>query len=139
MSEASLVAIILGVLTVLGGGGIWTYKASRREEPIRQEEAALAVAKTSQDMALEIATNLRQDVKDLQREMKEEKEKTQTLVIQVEALTTKVNTQANEISFLQRGLRIFNQAWDDLIIRWAVIRLKEEPPNRPDLGEYHGT
>lgn len=131
MSEAGIVAIIIGVLGILGGGGFWTYRQSRREAPVRQRDADLAVAEKSQQMAMVIAVAAQENSDRLRVEVGAEREARQQLTGRVESLETRIREQDRTISHLRRALQFFTEAWDDLTHRWDYHRAQDHPPDRP--------
>lgn len=131
MSETGIVAIIIGVLGILGGGGFWTYRQSRREAPVRQRDADLAVAEKSQQMAMVIAVAAQENSDRLRVDMEAEREARQQLTGRVESLETRIREQDRTISHLRRALQLFTEAWDDLTARWEHHRAQDHPPDRP--------
>ncbi|WP_315913569.1 hypothetical protein [Arthrobacter sp. lap29] len=131
MSEAGIVAIIIGVLGILGGGGFWTYRQSRSDAPVRQRDADLAVAEKSQQMAMIIAVAAQENSDRLRADMDIEREARQQLTGRVESLETRIREQDRTISHLRRALQIFTEAWDDLSARWEHHRAQDHPPDRP--------
>ena len=133
MSESAIVAVILGVLGLLGGGGFWSYRQSRRDAPVRQRDADLVVADKSQQMALAVANDLREDYERLRGEVGQEREARQQLTGRVESLETHIREQDKTISHLRRALGQFSAAWDDLATRWDHHRTQDHPPDRPTV------
>ena len=126
MSETSIVAIILGVLTILGGGGFWGYKQFSKEAPVRKRDADIAVAEKSQQMALAVAESTRKDLERYAAQMN-------ILTGRVESLETQVREQNRTIQTLREAVRLFHAAWDDLTYRWHTVRQSEHPPARPNI------
>ena len=131
MNSEAILAIILAVLGVLGGGGIWTYLQSRKDAPVRKRDADLAVADKSQQMAMAIADDLRQDYARLRLDLDEEKGARQELTGRVDALARQVRDQDRTITSLREVVRAFSSAWDDLAASWHVLRLQDKPPPKP--------
>lgn len=134
MSEASIVAIILGVLTLLTGGGFWGYRQFSREAPVRKRDADIAVAEKSQQMAMAIADDLREDYGRLRTDLNSEREERQKLTGRVDSLETQIREQNRTIQRLREAVRVFNAAWDDLTHRWQHYRQSEHPPARPNTN-----
>lgn len=135
MSETSIVAIILGVLTLVGsvGGGYWGHKQIRKEAPVRKRDADIAVAEKSQQMAMAIADDLREDYGRLRTDLNSEREERQKLAGRVDSLETQIREQNRTIQRLREAIRTFNAAWDDLTHRWHHYRASEHPPARPNI------
>ncbi|MGQ3382988.1 hypothetical protein [Glutamicibacter sp. TV12E] len=133
MSETSIVAIILGVLTLLTGGGFWGYRQFSREAPVRKRDADIAVAEKSQQMAMAIADDLREDYGRLRTDLNSEREERQKLAGRVDSLETQIREQNRTIQRLREAVRVFNAAWDDLSHRWQHYRTSEHPPARPNI------
>ena len=133
MNENGLVGILVAVLGVLGGGGFWTYRQSRKEAPVRQRDAELVVAEKSQQMTMAFADDLREDYQRLRGELSDERDARQQLTGRVEGLETHVREQGKTITQLRSALGLFSAAWDDLAERWAYYRLQDIPPDRPNV------
>lgn len=127
MSQGNIVALILGVLGILGGGGFLTYMQSRREAPVRQRDADLAVAEKSQQMAMVIAVAAQEHSTRLAERVDKLEEDNR-----VQRRT--INEQGVTLSKLREGLRAFSAAWDDLATRWDHHRTQEHPPQRPNVN-----
>ena len=112
MNSEAILAIILAVLGVLGGGGIWTYLQSRKDAPVRKRDADLAVADKSQQMAMAIADDLRQDYARLRLDLDEEKGARQELTGRVDALARQVRDQERTITSLREVVRSYSSAWE---------------------------
>lgn len=133
MSEASIVAIILGVLGLLGGGGFWGYKQFSKEAPVKKRDADIAVAEKSQQMALSVAESAVKDLGRLRKDLESEREERQKLTGRVDSLETQIREQNRTIQRLREAVRTFNAAWDDLAQRWHHYRASEHPPARPNI------
>lgn len=126
MSEQTVVTIVVALLSLLGGAGFWGYMSSRKEAPIKKRDADVAVAHQSQQMALAIAEDLREDVGRIRSELNEEREARK-------ALAARVDKQDHTIQGLRAVVRAFREAWADLTANWHTIRLQETPPPEPRL------
>lgn len=133
MSETSIVAIIVAVLAILGGGGFWGYRQFSREAPVRKRDADIAVAEKSQQMALAVADDLREDYTRLRTDLNAEREERQKLTGRVDSLETHIREQDKTIRTLRDAVRLFTAAWDDLTNRWQHYRQSEHPPPRPNI------
>jgi chromosome segregation ATPase len=131
MNEAITVGLITGILGVLGGAGFWGYMASRKEAPIKKRDADIAAAHQSQQMALAVADDLREDVNRLRGELGVEREERQKLSGRVQGLETHIRELNGTIRSLREAIRAFRDAWDDITRRWAEIRLQDEAPPMP--------
>lgn len=127
------VALILGVLGVLGGGGVWTYLQSRKEAPIKKRDADIAAADQSVQMALSVATAARDANADLRNDLNTEREARQTLAGRVEGLETHVREQDRTIRGLREALRVLSDWADDVVANWHIIRLEDAPPKKPSV------
>ena len=76
MTPEAVLSIILGTLGVLGSAGFWGYKQSRKEAPIKKRDADLAVAETSQQMALAVAIAAREDNVTLRADLEKDRKST---------------------------------------------------------------
>jgi len=130
-------AIITGIVTILVavlGGGFWQYRQSRKEAPVKKKDADLAAAKTAQQMALDIADDLREDVARFREELNTEREERNKLSGRVDSLETHIREQDKTIRRLRDAIRIFTAAWDDLTHRWDFYRKSDHPPARPNIN-----
>lgn len=134
MSETLVIVIITGVLGIAGGGGYWGYKQFKREAPVKQRDADIAVAEKSQQMALASAQRLEADVVRLRADLNTERDARQNLTGRVDSLETQVREQNRTIQLLREAVRLFNAAWDDLTHRWHTLRQSEHPPTRPHIN-----
>lgn len=130
MSEASL-AIILAVLGILGGGGFWGYRQSRKEAPIKKRDADLAAADASVQMALAVAVAARDDNAQLRADLNTEREHRLKLGIRVDELAEHNRVQEKTITALRAIVTAFTNGWDDLVERWHHHRQQDQPPARP--------
>lgn len=138
MIDAGIVTITIGVLGVFGGGGFWVYRQSRRDAPVRQRDADLAVAEKSQQMAMVIAVaaqenseRAQQDSDRLRLDMEKERTERHLLTTRVVSLEHQVKEQGRTISHLRRTVQAFSEAWDDLVAHWDHHRTQKHPPERP--------
>lgn len=123
--DMGLLGIVLGVLgAVLAGTGFWSYIISRRKAPIEKRDADIAVAKTLQTMANEIASDLRVDYDRLAGELKAERAEREKLAARLEPLVRKIEQQGDTIT-------LYRAAWNDLTQRWEYWRAQAAPPPRP--------
>lgn len=131
MSPELYVSLIVALLGVLGGGGIWTYRQSRKEAPIRVEEAEIAAADKTVQMALAVATAARDAQIQLGKDLDKERTAREMLAGQFKALETHVREQDRTISGLREVVRAFSSAWDDLSVHWDTVRQRDRPPPKP--------
>lgn len=131
MTPEVVVPLILGFLGLLGSGGVWTYRLSRKEAPIKKEEADIAAADKTVQMALAVATAAREGQVQLTADLAKERGERQTLSGRVDELSSQVREQNRTISRLREALSTFSNAWDDMTTTWATLRLSEDPPPRP--------
>jgi hypothetical protein len=137
MSEQTIVTIVVGLLSLLGGAGFWGYMTNRKEAPIKKRDADIAVAHTSQQMALAIAEDLRLDVGRVRTELDAERTERENLGNEVRELRGIVESQAGTIQSLRRVVQAFKDAWANLESNWQILRLQETAPQKPyiDLKE----
>lgn len=133
MSEGSIIAIIVALLGVVGGGGYWGYRQFSKEAPVKKRDADIAVAEKSQQMAMAIADDLREDYTRLRTDLNAEREERQKLTGRVDSLETHIREQDKTIRTLRDAVRLFTAAWDDLTSRWQHYRQSEHPPPRPNI------
>lgn len=133
MTPELVVTLIVGLLAAVLGGGFWQYRQSRKDAPIQKRDADIAVAETSQQMALASAQRLEADVIRLAAGLVTESEARQELSGRVSSLETRIVEQDRTIGKLRDAVRIFSASWDDLVLRWAVVRVSEIPPSKPRI------
>lgn len=131
VSEASIVTLIVALLAVLGGGGFWSFRQSRRDAPIRQGEANIVAADKSVQMALAVAEDLRHDYTRLREDFTNERGERLQLTGRVSTLETHIREQERTIGKLRDGIRAFSAAWDDIAARWGHHRQQDHPPAKP--------
>lgn len=134
MSEGSIIAIIVALLGIVGGGGYWGYKQFSKEAPVKKRDADIAVAEKSQQMAMAIADDLREDYTRLRTDLNAEREERTKLSGRVDSLETHIREQDRTIRSLRDAVRLFTAAWDDLTNRWDHYRQAEHPPPRPHVN-----
>lgn len=133
MSETAIVSIILGVLGILGGGGIWGYRQFKREEPVKKRDADIAAAGTNVQMAISIATAAQSHSEGLAELLNAEREARVQLAGRLDGLETHIRELNGTIRSLRDVVRLFTNAWDDLSQRWHEHRLSDQPPPRPHV------
>lgn len=133
MTPELMTGIIIAFLGVVGGTGFWQYWTSRKKAPIEQKDADIAHAEKSQQMAMAIADDLREDYVRLRADLGSEREERQKLSGRVDGLETHIREQARTIGTLRDAVRIFSAAWDDLELRWHEYRLSDKPKQRPHV------
>lgn len=131
MTQEQITTIIVAVLALLGGGGFWGYRQSRKEAPIKKRDADIAAADQSVQMALAVATAAREDNATLREDLNKERGERQTLAGRVDELAKHIREQDRTISGLREALRVLSLGWDDLIQRWHILRLDDRPPPKP--------
>lgn len=130
----ALVPIIVAVLAILGGTGYWGYRQSRKEAPVKKRDADLAAAEKSQQMALAVAGDLRTDLIRLRADLDAERAARGTLSDRVDELGKRINEQSGTIRALREGLRMWANAWDNLVRNWDTLRLLDQPPEQPKVN-----
>lgn len=131
MSEQTIVTIVVALLSLLGGAGFWGYMTNRKEAPIKKRDADIAVAHTSQQMALAIAEDLRLDVERLRGDVGIERTARESLGGEVRELRARVEEQAGTIQSLRRVVQAFKDAWANLESNWQILRLQDTAPQKP--------
>lgn len=128
---ATVSSIVIAILGIVGGVGFWQYRISRKDAPVRKQEADMAVAEKSQQMAMAIAERLDIDYQSVRTDLGKAQGAISTLQTQLHDLQVHAIEQDRTISSLRRTVRSFSDAWDDLVHNWARYRLSEAPPQRP--------
>ena len=99
-----ITAIILGLLAMFAGGGVWSWLSSRHKPRIDQADAAVANANETTDRALALA------------------ERADASAARTEARLAVLETR------LTRWV-----AWGtDIVTRWPIHRQSETPPALPE-------
>lgn len=139
-----LISIGVALLSFLGGGGgVLAYMQYRKETPIRQKDADMAAARTSQEMALasaqahyESSTYYQSQVKELRNAMNGEAEARKKLEERMTRMELHTHAQDVTIRRLTEAVEVFSSAWDYLTENWAHLRKREAPPQKPqyDIG-----
>lgn len=134
-----LVSLGVALLSFLGGGGgVLAYIKYRKETPLRQKDADMAAARTSQEMALasaqahyESSTYYQSQVKELRNSMNTEVEARKRLEDRMIRMEQHTRTQDLTISTLSEAVKAFSLAWDHLTENWARLRQQDTPPPKP--------
>lgn len=135
----SLISIGVALLSFLGGGGgVLAYMQYRKETPIRQKDADMAAARTSQEMALasaqahyESSTYYQSQVKELRNAMNGEAEARKKLEERMTRMELHTHAQDAMIRRLTEAVEVFSTAWDYLTENWSHLRKGEAPPQKP--------
>lgn len=123
----TVTSIILAILGIVGGVGFWQYRISRKDAPVRKQEADMAVAEKSQQMAMAIAERLDKDYEYVRAELAATQAAVAAQGEEITALQLLSRQQAGTIGRLR-------QAWDDLQQHWDKYRQQETPPAHPEHG-----
>lgn len=145
MSEAIIITIIGGIVTIISAPSIWGFIKSRKDEPLRHKESERAEEHQDEQMALSYAKDAREDAR-------QAREHAKWIATRLEQVTTEVinerdhrrqlgdrvckqeahtRQQDQKIGQLERVIQVFSDAWDDLIENWSIYRQRDEPPPRP--------
>lgn len=125
------VPIIIAILGIVGGAGFWQYRISRRDAPVRKQEADMAVAEKSQQMAMKIAERLDLDYTSVRGDLGVAETAITALQKELKTLETRTAQQERTIGILRQAVQAFSDAWDDLVQHWDHYRLSDTPPKRP--------
>ncbi|MDJ0321817.1 hypothetical protein [Pseudarthrobacter sp. PS3-L1] len=131
MSEGAIVAIIVAIFGVVGGGGFWTYRQSRKDAPVRQRDADIAAASTSQQMALVIAAELRLDVDRIRSDLKASDARGDKLEVRGDGLEIRIEDLEKKVRRQSRMITAWEHFYADLTGRWHIHRQAESAPNGP--------
>ena len=123
MSEAGLVAILVALITTVGGALMSLIKP-RKTEPITQKDAVMATATPAEQLSVAM-------IEAMQRELAVERAARQRVEAKVEDLTRAHEEDAEHISTLRYALQVCITWAEDLRTRWATVRLQETPPPMP--------
>lgn len=127
----TVTSIILAILGIVGGVGFWQYRISRKDAPVRKQEADMAVAEKSQQMAMAIAERLDKDYAQVRLELTATQSAVAAQGEEIVALQRLSKEQANTIGTLRQAVQVFSDAWDDLVQNWDRYRQQDAAPNRP--------
>lgn len=133
MAPEILTTVILGVLGILTGTGYWGYRQSRREAPVKQRDADIAAAERSQQMALAVADDLRQDLSRLRGELGTERDERKGLSAEVQALSAQVRHQSRLLETVRDAFGKLSRWADHIVENWDTVRKSEAAPERPKL------
>ena len=96
-------AVIVGVLTAFGGGGAWSWLATRHKPTIDRDTASVANANDVTEKALAIA----------------------------ERADARSAAQEERISALESRLTTWITWGHNIVYNWSVHRQREDPPTLP--------
>lgn len=145
MSETIIIAIIGGVVTIISAPAIWGFLKSRKEEPLKHKESERAEELQEDQRALSYAKDARDDARQAREhaewiaarleqvtaEVTRERDNRRELGERVRKQEAHTRQQDQKISQLERVIKVFSDAWDDLIENWSIYRQRDEPPPRP--------
>lgn len=118
MSETLIISIVAGILTIFGGAGFWSYKASRAETPLKQGAHDLALVSTANAaLAASIAS--------LREQMDQQDKRIDVLEADLEEERTERRNFADR---LERWAIWYQQ----LAQGWETHRQKPNAPQSPD-------
>lgn len=126
MSEPGLVAILVALITAVGGVAVKLVRP-REKDPIRQKDAALATATPAEQLAVAM-------IEGMQTELRAERRARQRVERKVEDLEQARQQDARQIGTLRRDLEAFMQWAEHLRENWHTLRRQETPPPLPSTG-----
>lgn len=146
MTETAVIAIIVAVIGIFGGAGLWQFLIHRQDRPIKKRDADIAAAHASQQMALASANDARESAEYFRAEVElirnallEERDKRRELdrrLCEMSAKYDRENAQLRaRVETLAQSFRMLSDAWDRLEADWNIIRTRENPPVRPITPE----
>lgn len=127
MSEASIVAIVCALLTSGVLGGILTLRKDKREAPVKQKDADIAAAHTSQQMALAVAEALRADLTRTQADVEDVRGEAEAARKEAAVARADAAAARHENGVLWVWIR-------DVRDHWALVRVSETPPPEPTIN-----
>lgn len=141
MDQALLTAAVTALIGPAGLiAAVIAWRARRKEEPVRQRDADIAVAHTLQGMGVSIAEGLRADItrmqgdiSRMQTEVQEAKTDARTARDDARAARDEAR-EARESEGLVRRENSILWAWiSDIIDHWGARRRSERPPSAPTV------
>ncbi|WP_431695601.1 hypothetical protein [Kocuria rhizophila] len=121
---------IVGLVTVLLGSGVlgvWhTMRKDRKEAPVKQRDADIAAAHTSQQMALAVAEALRMDLTRTQGDVEDVRAEAEAARKEAAVARADAAAARHENGVLWVWIR-------DIRHRWALVRVSETPPPEPTI------
>lgn len=130
MTPDIVLPLILGILGVLGGTGYWGYRQSRREAPVRQKDADLAAAERSQQMALAVSDDLREDLVRLRVELASERSERKAENLE---LGLQLHQQNQKLDTVRDAFRQLSRWVDGILDDWDIVRHNAEAPMKPTI------
>ena len=122
---------IVGLVSVLLGSGVlgvWvTMRKDKREEPVKQRDADIAAAHTSQQMALAVAEALRVDLTRTQGDVEDVRAEAEAARTEAAVARADAAAARHENGVLWVWIR-------DVRDRWALVRVSETPPPEPTIN-----
>lgn len=146
MTETAVIAIIVAVIGIFGGAGLWQFLIHRQERPVKKRDADIAAAHTSQQMALASANDARESAEYFRAEVElirnallEERDKRLELDRRFREQSAKHDRESAQlrvrVESLVQSFQILSDAWDRLEANWHTVRTRESPPVRPITPE----
>ncbi|GAA2555859.1 peptidoglycan hydrolase CwlO-like protein [Neomicrococcus aestuarii] len=122
MSETLIISIVAGILTIFGGAGFWSYKASRAETPLKQGAHDLALAAGVNQIMMASLEAVQEDAKELREDLKSLRDELETVKTELDSERKNFTTR------LERWVIWYQQ----LAVGWEVHRQKPHAPPPPD-------
>lgn len=126
MSETSIVAIVVALVSSGIWGAITALRKDKTEAPVKKRDADIAAAHTSQQMALSVAEGLREDLTRTQGDVRDLREEVKRARVEAKEARSEAHAARHENSVLWAWIR-------DIRGRWNLVRLDEDPPAAPDI------
>lgn len=127
-----ITGIIVAVLSIPAGAGLWQYLSTRRDRPLREQEVKTDSFEALTSGYAGFVERMTTEVTRLSTEVASQGD-------QIKELRAEVRMQASVINKLRNTIRAASAWIDDLHIRWDYHRLQEAPPPKPHLdNDFEG-
>jgi F420-0:gamma-glutamyl ligase-like protein len=131
VSETAIVAVVVAVLGVFGGKGLWDYLKARRLAPIDTVTAVTAAAHEQQTMSFELLTHMRLELDRVSAQRENDRRDLEEVKVSHEADRQTLGKVQEKVALLQQVV----DAWANwhlwLVSQWSTIRTSEVPPAAP--------
>lgn len=138
MPEADLTALLLAIATLLIGGGgvsaIVKLVQERKRPELDNRAVEVATAGDSVGMSLELATTAMAQVKEFRCEVDTLRTRVKTAEDTADSAETRAAGAERRAYRAEQAVDAWAQWADNIVRRWAELRLLKDPPALPHVG-----
>lgn len=134
------VPIIVALISLGGGGSIVQWLKARKEAPVAQRAASIAEFQTVDEMRQALTDDIVEQYTRQKNENADMRKQLTDMQASLEDLTGRLSNIEQHTIQQDRTIRNLRDAintwvaWgEDIVRRWGVLRLRDEPPDMPNV------